>query len=987
MSRSAWRAALRIARRDALRAKGRSLLIVAMIALPVVGVTGADVVVRSTHLSPQETSTRLMGAADAYVSTVQAGWRLQQAPAPDPTSTKVLSRTGATPVPTEQEAARAAEPLEQLVKEALPPGARTLPVENPNTLSLTSTSYGQVRVQTWGLDLADPTSHGIATLRQGSWPTAPHEVAASTAFLADAGLKVGQSTTLTDTDQPLRITAAVEFPNDLKVDRLVGRPGELSALLTAAERVRSGQAGQPAPGGQTGDSGQPGDNGQDATAGAHDFLVSLPGHAAFDWQAVQRANGYGFTVASRAVLADPPDRSAVPLYQGDSELSADDSAALKSSTVAGTVAGMALLEIVLLAGPAFAVGARRSRRQLALVAACGGDRPQIRRVVLASGLVLGAIGALLGTAGGALVVALGRSWLEARSGARFGHFALEPADLLGIVAVGVLTALLAAIVPAVQAARQPVVSALTGRVTVGRPAVWLTVCGALAAVGGTLLALLGAVAGARTHVVMAGSAIAELGLVACTPWLVSLVGKLARILPLGPRLAVRDAARNRGRTAPAVAAVMAAVAGAVAVLTFQSSSQAADRASYVPSAPSGAVVLQSSPLRPAAGSPATAATVAGAAARSEGNVAGLRAAVEHAIPQLGPRADLRVLDYGACDSTPGSFCGTVQVTAPKENVCPPAAYVTQSWASVAITTEEAKQLIAHDPRCRPGQPTPLVVRELVSADATGLHNLFGVDDPAAGQALAAGQVVVLDPLLVKDGKVTLALTRYGASGPQGNESSSISLPAVVAKATVPGARAVLSPQAAQAAGLVPGTYLSAWLPAHAPASAEEQRATAALVTAGEHGKLSVERGYQAPVGGAILLGLAIAASAVAIAAAGIATGLAAADTQGDLATLAAVGAGPGIRRRLSGFQCGAVAAMGALVGTAAGFVPAAAVQRVENLGIRPRVQAIGGIELGTHPLVVPWTYLAALVVGLPLLAWLLATVFTRSRTNLGRRAV
>ena len=57
MSFSAWRAALRIARRDALRATGRSALIVAMIALPVVGVTGADIVARSTQLSPQERAT------------------------------------------------------------------------------------------------------------------------------------------------------------------------------------------------------------------------------------------------------------------------------------------------------------------------------------------------------------------------------------------------------------------------------------------------------------------------------------------------------------------------------------------------------------------------------------------------------------------------------------------------------------------------------------------------------------------------------------------------------------------------------------------------------------------------------------------------------------------------------------------------------------------------------------------------------------------
>ena len=50
---SALGAVLRIARRDARRARGRSLLVVAMIALPVLGVTAADVVARTYELSPE----------------------------------------------------------------------------------------------------------------------------------------------------------------------------------------------------------------------------------------------------------------------------------------------------------------------------------------------------------------------------------------------------------------------------------------------------------------------------------------------------------------------------------------------------------------------------------------------------------------------------------------------------------------------------------------------------------------------------------------------------------------------------------------------------------------------------------------------------------------------------------------------------------------------------------------------------------------------
>ncbi|MFJ1702072.1 FtsX-like permease family protein [Kitasatospora sp. NPDC088346] len=941
MKPSAWRAALRIARRDALRAKGRSALVVAMIALPVLGVTAADITARSGQPTPQERATRTMGAADAYVVAQRPGWRLQQAP--DPAGgISIVSQQGAKPVPTEEEAARAAQPTELLLTQALPPGARVVPVQSPSEFVGTSTAHGQLPVQAYGVDLADPSAEGLVTLRRGSWPHAPYEVAATTAFLAEAGLEVGRTTTLAGTDRPLRITAAVEYPGELNAVRLVGRPGELAGLLAAA--------------GRSPESGDPRGLG---------WLVSLPGGAAFGWEDVRRTNTYGFSVTSRAVLADPPPDGAVPLYRDDPDrLGATEEAGLNRSTVVATVAGMALLEIVLLAGPAFAVGARRSRRQLGLVAAQGGDRRHVRAVVLAGGVVLGGAGALAGTALGAVAVALGRSWLETRAGARFGHFALEPADLLGILAVGMLTGVLAAVVPAVQASRQHVVDALTGRGTTRPPARWLTLLGAAGVLGGTALALLGATSGARTRVVTAGSMLAELGLVACTPFLVGQAGRLGRFLPLSPRLALRDATRQRGRTAPAVAAVMAAVAGAVAVLTFQTTGDAAARSDYLAAAPVGAVTLPFGPDR---------------------NAERLRAAVEHTVPDLGPRADLRRVGYGACDGTGGSFCGRIALRVVPELSCPPVAGPPGSAYGTRIAPGEAERLLATDPRCHPGKERPYQYGELVSGDATLLHNLLAADQPEAARALADGKAAVFDPSLVKDGTLTLELTRFGATGPEGNTASTLALPAVVVTAELPAVRAVLPAATAERAGLVLAESGSVWRPARAPSTVSEQRAAAAITAAGGHGGIGVERGYRGGDDGVVGIGLAVAAVAVAVAAAGIATGLAAADSQRDLSTLAAVGAAPGIRRRLSGFQCAVIALLGAALGSAAGLVPAAAIQRVQNLGRTPEVDPTGAIFTGTHALVVPWTYLAVVLLALPVLSWALAAGFTRSRVAATRR--
>lgn len=65
-------------------------------------------------------------------------------------------------------------------------------------------------------------------------------------------------------------------------------------------------------------------------------------------------------------------------------------------------------------------------------------------------------------------------------------------------------------------------------------------------------------------------------------------------------------------------------------------------------------------------------------------------------------------------------------------------------------------------------------------------------------------------------------------------------------------------------------------------------------------------------------------------ASGIASGLAAAEGRADLSTLAAVGASPGLRRRLAASQAVVTGGLGTLLGTAAGLVPAVGLNRAPN---------------------------------------------------------
>lgn len=904
--------ALRIARRDALRAKGRSALVIAMISLPVLGVAGADIVYRSGQLAPAERVERLLGGADALVTAYEPGSTVKQLPFAEDGALAIGVRPAQGPTP-EQARSAGADPA-ALLKELLP-GATLLPAAAGLNASAGSPN-GLVRTETSEADLADPVWKGRLDLVEGRAPNAAHEAAVTREFLAESGLRLGGTTTLKGLEKtPFTLTGVVEHPDDLAKVDFVGRPGEVVAPLAAAAPA----AAKPPTGA-----------GDRSTPGKAAWLLRLPAGTTLDWEGVKKLNQYGFTATSRAVALDPPPASQVSYQRMDF----GSSSPLRSdkAVVVGTVAGMALLEVALLAGPAFAVGARRSRRQLALIGASGGDRGHIAAVVLGSGLVLGAVGAITGVALGTGLVAVTRPWIEETGGSRFGHFGLQAPDLLAIAVVGVVTALLAAALPALQAARQSVTAGLTGRDTVKPPSRWTTAAGIVLFVSGAAVALLAvgtndgtgrgiavfAGLDRMTLTVLAGSATAELGLLALTPVLIALCGRLARFLPLGGRLALRDSARHRGRTAPAIAAVMAAVAGSVAIGLYTASSDAMDAASYRPHSPINSVslgVLTDSP-----------------------QLAQVRAAIEQDLPELGERADLSTAVY--------------------------------SWCAECSSNVTVK-----------GNHGGFGSRPLVVGDAAVLHNAFAVRDPAAEQALAAGKAVVFDRSLLSGDKLVLQLTGGFVAPPQPGANPTQDVREIPVDAVV-----VENPTAARyGAGVIGSRTItglglttrpsgSVWLPSTAPDGKAAQRAAATADRILPSALLDVERGFQ-PKSDLTTTALTGFAALVVLGAACIATGLAAADSRRDQATLAAVGAPPGIRRTLSGIQCALIAVLGAALGTVNGFVPAVALLMARDVANRA----------GSSTIVVPWADIALTTLAVPLLAGLLAVLFTRSDAPLTRR--
>ena len=131
----------------------------------------------------------------------------------------------------------------------------------------------------------------------------------------------------------------------------------------------------------------------------------------------------------------------------------------------GLVVGLAVafLQIVMLAGAAFAVSLRRRQRELALLSAAGAEPGDLTRAVLASGILLGGIGALMGFVLPWLVLVVGRPVLEWQFG---WPLATVPPMELAIVLVpivGLFAAVAASVVPARMAARIPLAKALRAR--------------------------------------------------------------------------------------------------------------------------------------------------------------------------------------------------------------------------------------------------------------------------------------------------------------------------------------------------------------------------------------------------------------------------------------------------------------------------------------------------------------------------------------------
>jgi len=939
---ASWRTALRIARREARQGKGRSALVVAMIALPVLALSFAAVTYDMITLTGGEKADRTMGTADARIEWPTHRPSMQM---PDPTEGSLIGDGGTfvgdggpVEVPVERGGPDAENPLDRPgtdaeLREALA-GATVLPVRRGTAVVSTPNGIGEPDAVM--VDAGSAMTHGYVDVMEGRAPTAADEVALTGHAMDWLGTRIGGTISVRDGDleRPYTVVGRVEFPSLL--DRVLLFPYQAEAPDWFSTQSDS-------------------------------WLVDTP--EPITWDRVLELNKEGMLVTSRAVLLDPPPDEEVPLRQQWGSYGGVDGDTLAIGVL---VSGLALLEVVLLAGPAFAVSARRRQRQLALVAANGGTPAHIRRIVLADGVVLGLLGAAAGIVVGIVGAFVGRPWVaELLTHERPGGYRVYPAALAAITGLAVVTGLLAALVPAFVTARQSVVAALAGRRGVTRSRKrWIAVGIVMIGVG-AVITVAGTVRYAAS-IMLAGLVVAELGLVLCTPALVGLISRVGRLLPLAPRIALRNAARNRAAAAPAISAVMAAVAGSVALGMIMDSDRRHGEETWSQAVPTGTVTVYIG--QSFIGGQMVSTDVAEAAMRS-----------------MLPVTDVHRVGSVTCPIGTASdkFCD-LQIL--MNDLCPQLKQL-----RFGELTDDDRRAAGANPYCDP-RDLAWGAGGVTVDDGSAIGTLTGAtgdDLRRARETLAAGGAVVSTPLSITDGLVTFAAIMPDPDAPPEEQQrgqvfvddDGIYVPPGYVKklVTVPGylvttgsgQATVVSPEVARRAGFSTQDTQLVAMTTHMPSDAEMERFRAAMQALGTWG--GVETGFPNEVRPELII-LIVAAALIMLGAAGVGTGLAAADGRAELSTLAAVGASPTLRRGLSLSQSAVISGLGAVLGTLAGM--GAAVAIIEAGNRLPWVALWPGTP--TEP-VLPRLTLLVVVVAVPLVSILGAGLLTRSRLPIERR--
>ena len=589
-------------------------------------------------------------------------------------------------------------------------------------------------------------------------------------------------------------------------------------------------------------------------------------------------------------------------------------------TLAGLTAGMLLIALVAIGG--FTVLAQRRLRSLGMLASIGATDTHLRLVVRANGLIVGFVGAVLGTALGVIAWLAYRPHLEQSAHHVIGMFALPWLVVAAAFVLAVAAAYFAASRPARSVSRIPVVAALSGRPAPPRQIRRSAVPGIVFLVIAFLL--LGYSGGTHhgsgsggTPELVFGLASLIPAVILLAPFCLSVLARAGRRAPISVRLALRDLARYRARSGSALAAISLGVMIAV-IVTIVAAARYGNVLDYAgPNLASTQLLLTAND----AGS----VGVGGVGGNPTASQVASSSSTAHTIAtELGAHDVLELDTTNADLEHPGGgrgWNGQIYVATP---------HLLKTFGIGASQVHANADILS----MRPGLAS-------VSALALSWCKEFG--SPVKGNGPNGGNVGVT-PCTSSGVKQHPVIQAVGAL-PSGTSAPNT----------------VITEHAVRTLGLQ--TTPAAWLIQEAQplTAAQVHSAQATAANAG----MTVETKNDQPTSSTIINWATVFGIVLALCILAMSVGLIRSETARDLRTLTATGASSVTRRSLTAATAGGLGLLGALLGTLAGYVGVIGWLRDNSLN--------GGISaLGN----VPVTNLLVILAGMPLVAvavgWLLA---------------
>lgn len=222
--------------------------------------------------------------------------------------------------------------------------------------------------------------------------------------------------------------------------------------------------------------------------------------------------------------------------------------------VLGTL-GLIFVGLIAVAG--FAVMANRRLRALGMLGSLGATSRHIRWVMIANGAAVGATAAVLGGVTGVLVWFVFAPTLQSMINKHVDRFSLPWWAVGAAMLLTAVTAVVAAWWPARAASRLSVIAALSGRPPRPQPSHRFAASGGLLLAGGILL--LAFTDQRRVAFVISGTILTVAGVLLLAPLSIRGIAALGRNWTIAARLALRDLVRYQARSGAALGAITLAV--------------------------------------------------------------------------------------------------------------------------------------------------------------------------------------------------------------------------------------------------------------------------------------------------------------------------------------------------------------------------------------------------------------------------------------------